>query len=128
MVEQQKKETVKQRQHNRYRLAAAVTFSWETEDQRIHHGNGQTRDCSVSGAFIVSPNTLFIGSILQMEFSLPRLLAAGPGARLTTRGRVVRVEPEGFAVLAEIKSSSLLQRAASSFGRDAQYKNAQPVH
>ena len=99
-----------QRQHNRYRVAASVTFSWETEDRRVHYGKGQTRDCSISGAFVISPERLTIGSILQMEFSLPRLLAAGPGARLKTRGRVLRVEPEGFAVLAEMRPSSLLQR------------------
>lgn len=101
-----------QRQHNRYRVAASVTFSWETEDSRVHHGKGQTRDCSLSGAFVLSPETLAIGSVLQMEFSLPRLLAAGPGARLKTRGRVVRVEPDGFAVLAEMGPSSLLHRSA----------------
>jgi len=102
---------VNQRQHNRYRLAALVSFSWETEDHRVQYGNGQTRDCSLSGAFIVSPNKLSIGSVLQMEFSLPRLLAAGSGARLRTRGRVVRVEPDGFAVLAELSPSSLLHGA-----------------
>lgn len=99
-----------QRQHNRYRLAAPVTFSWETEDHRVHHGKGQTRDCSVSGAFVLSLEKISIGSILQMEFSLPRLLAAGPGARLRTRGRVVRVETEGFAVLVEMGPNSLIQR------------------
>jgi len=108
-----KKEIVNQRQHNRYRVAAFVSFSWETEDHRVHHGNGQTRDCSISGAFIISPNRLTIGSKLQMEFSLPRLLAAGPGARLKTRGCVVRVEPEGFAVLAEMGPSSMLHRSSS---------------
>ena len=101
---------VNQRQHNRYRLAASVTFSWETGDHRVRYGQGQTRDCSISGAFVLSPEKLTIGSILQMEFSLPRLLAAGPGARLKTRGRVVRVETEGFAVLAEMRPTSLLQR------------------
>jgi len=108
-----KKEIVNQRQHNRYRVAAFVSFSWETEDHRVHHGNGQTRDCSISGAFIISPNRLTIGSKLQMEFSLPRLLAAGPGARLKTRGHVIRVEPEGFAVLAEMGPSSMLHRSSS---------------
>jgi hypothetical protein len=102
-----------QRQHNRYRLAAPVSFSWETEDHRVHHGKGQTRDCSISGAFVLSPERLTIGSILEMEFSLPRLLAAGPGARLKTRARVVRVEPEGFAVLAELRPNSLLHRLPS---------------
>ncbi len=100
-----------QRQHNRYRLAAHVSFSWETEDHRVQYGSGQTRDCSLSGAFVVSANKLSIGSVLQMEFSLPRLLAAGSGARLRTRGRVVRVEPDGFAVLAELSPSSLLHGA-----------------
>jgi len=105
--------SVNQRQHNRYRVAASVTFSWETEDHCVHHGMGHTRDCSISGAFVLSPERLMIGSILQMEFFLPRLQAAGPGARLKTRGRVVRVEPDGFAVLAEMGPSSLAQRPAS---------------
>jgi hypothetical protein len=90
-----------------------VSFSWETEDHRVHHGYGQTRDCSISGAFIVSPNKLPIGSILQMELSLPRLLAAKSGARLRTRGRVVRTEADGFAVLAEMNPSSLLHGEAN---------------
>jgi len=119
---------VNQRQHNRYRLAAAVSFSWETEDHRVHHGIGRTRDCSLSGAFIVSPNRLSIGSILQMEFSLPRLLAAGPGARLKTRGRVVRVEPEGFAVLAEMGPSSLLHRSSSPVVVTRGEEKVKPVH
>jgi hypothetical protein len=121
------KETVNQRQHNRYRLVASVSFSWETEDHRVHHGNGQTRDCSISGAFVVSPNKLPIGSILQIEFSLPRLLAAGPGALLKTRGCVVRVEPEGFAVLAEMGPSSLLHRPSPVAVTRGEEK-VKPVH
>jgi PilZ domain len=117
-----------QRQHNRYRLAASVSFSWETEDHRVHYGNGQTRDCSISGAFVLSPERLTIGSILQMEFSLPRLLAAGPGARLKTRARVVRVEPEGFAVLAEMGPSSLLHRLPSPMAATQTVTKAKPVH
>jgi len=104
---------VNQRQHNRYRLAAIVSFSWETEDHRVHYGSGTTRDCSISGAFVLSPNQLSIGSVLKMEFFLPRLLAAGSGARLRTRGQVVRVEPDGFAVLAEMNPSSLLHGTAT---------------
>jgi len=119
---------VNQRQHNRYRLAASVSFSWETEDQRVHYGNGQTRDCSISGAFVISPNRLPIGSILQMEFSLPRLLAAGPGALLKTRGRVVRVEPEGFAVLAEMGPSSLLHRPSGPVAVTRGEEKVRPVH
>ena len=106
--------TLDKRQHNRYRLAATVSFSWEADDHRVNRGQGHTRDCSLSGAFIVSPDKLPIGSILQMDFALPRLLAAGPGARLRTKGRVVRTEPDGFAVLTEIGPGSLLHRDAST--------------
>jgi hypothetical protein len=105
-----------------------VSFSWETDDHRVLHGNGMTRDCSISGAFIVSPDPLPIGSVVQMEFSLPRLLAAGPGVRLKTQGRVVRVEPEGFAVLAEIGPASLLHRPASTVGAMQIVEKARLAH
>jgi len=88
-----------------------VSFSWETEDLCVHYGNGKTRDCSISGAFIVTPDKLPIGSMLQMEFSLPPLLAAKSGARLKTQGRVVRTELDGIAVLAEMSPGSLLHDA-----------------
>jgi hypothetical protein len=126
-VEQLNTRIVNQRQHNRYRLAAAVNFSWETKDHRVHHGRGETRDCSISGAFVFSPCKLPIGSILQMEFSLPRLLAAGPGALLKTRARVVRVEPEGFAVLTEMGPGSLLHRPASSMVATSGTESGKPA-
>ena len=99
---------MEKRHPNRYRLAATVSFSWETADHRVHQGHGHTRDCSISGAFIVTQNKLPIGSILQIDLSLPRLLAAGHGARLKTRGRVVRIESDGFAVAADMGPGSLL--------------------
>lgn len=102
--------TMEQRQHNRYRLVASVSFSWETADHRVHQGHGFTRDFSIAGAFIVTSNELPIGSVLQMNFSLPPLHAAGRGARLKTSGRVVRSESEGFVVLADIGPGSRLHR------------------
>ena len=117
-----------QRQHNRYPLAASVSFSWETEDRRVQHGSGWTRDCSISGAFIFSPDKLPIGSTLQMEFSLPRLLAAGPGARLKTRARVVRVEPEGFAVVTEMGPGSLLHRPVDATSERLGIEDGKLVH
>jgi hypothetical protein len=106
---------VEQRQHNRYRLVAFVSLSWETADHRVHQGRGLTRDCGVSGAFVVTTNKLPIGSILQMDFSLPPLLAAGRGARLKMRGRVVRSESEGFAVVVDIEPGSLLHRQQNAY-------------
>lgn len=107
-------ETAEQRRHNRYRLVASVSFSWETADHRVQQGRGLTRDCSISGVFVVTSTQLPIGSLLQMNFSLPPLHAAGRGARLETRGRIVRSESDGFAVLADMGPGSRLHREESS--------------
>jgi hypothetical protein len=108
------KATVEQRQQKRYRLAASVSFSWETVDHRVQQGVGQTRDCSISGVFIVTPRQLPIGSFLHMDFSLPPLHVAGRGSRLKTRGRIVRNESEGFAVVADMGLGSRLHREENS--------------
>jgi hypothetical protein len=101
---------LEKRQHNRYRLIASVKFTWESDDHRVLSGHGFTRDCSISGALIFSPDRLPTGSILQMEFLLPPLLVAGAGARLKMRGRVVRTVADGFAVVTEMGTGSLLHR------------------
>lgn len=103
-------QTVEHRQEKRYRLAAAVSFSWETTDHAVSQGQGLTRDCSISGAFVITSDHLPVGSIVQMEVTLPPLQAAGHGARLKTNGRVVRSEPQGFAVV-DMGLSSRLQAA-----------------
>jgi hypothetical protein len=90
---------VNKRQSNRYRLAVTVNFFWEEHDHQRSAGQGQTRNCSVTGAFIVSHDQPALGSILQLEFTLPPSLAAGPRTQLRTQGCVVRTEPDGFAVL-----------------------------
>ncbi|MGC1451242.1 MAG: PilZ domain-containing protein [Candidatus Sulfotelmatobacter sp.] len=102
--------TVDQRQHKRYQLVAPVSFSWETAERGVHQGHGFTRDFSISGAFVVTSNQLPIGSVLQMNFALPPLQAAGRGSRLKTSGRVVRSESDGFAVIADIGPGSRLHR------------------
>lgn len=99
---------MEKRRHNRYRLTATVIFSWEIEDRRTHQGQGHTRDCSVSGAFIVTSEKVPVGSILRLNFSLPRLLAAGPGTRLETKGCVVRTEADGFAVSANMGTKRIV--------------------
>jgi hypothetical protein len=111
-------ETVDKRQHNRYRLMASVSFSWESAGQRVSQGYGQTRDCSTSGAFIVTTNKVPVGSVLQVNLSLPQLLAAGSGARLRMSGCVVRIEPEGFAAQMEMRPNSLMQGGTSELVRD----------
>ncbi len=102
--------SVEHRQEKRYRLAAAVSFSWETTDRVVGQGHGLTRDCSISGAFVITSDHSPVGSIVQMEVTLPPLQAAGHGARLKTNGRVVRSEPQGFAMV-DMGLSSRLQAA-----------------
>ena len=104
---------MEKRQNNRYRLAATVSYTWETTDHHVHHGNGRTRDCSLSGVFVVTADKLPVGSILRMKFTLPPLLAAGHGAQIETSGHVVRCETDGFAAVADLGPSSLLHREAS---------------
>lgn len=99
-----------------------MNFSWESEDHRVHLGHGITRDCSTSGAFIVTSQKLPIGSFLQLDFSLPRLLAAGPGTRLKTKGLVVRTEPDGFAVSANLGPSALRHGEASLSAPEVQMR------
>jgi len=63
-----------------------------------------------------------------MQFSLPRLLAAGPGARLKTRARVVRVEPEGFAVVTEMGPGSLSHRPEDAAREGLGIEDGKLVH
>lgn len=93
---------------------------WKTADHCVHQAHGYTRDCSISGAFIVTNSKVPIGSTLQMDFSLPRLHATGHGARLRTRGYVIRTESEGFAVIANLAPEALLHIEARSADPDLQ--------
>ena len=106
---------MEQRRHHRYQLEAAVSFTWERSDRVVLHGSGITRDFSISGAFVVTTSQLAVGSALQMEFSLPPLHADGRGARLSTRGHVVRSESNGFAVDADM--GPRLQREVMSYAQ-----------
>lgn len=92
-----------------------MTFSWEMAGHSVHDGSGFTRDCSLSGAFVVTSDKVPLGSVLQMNFSLPPLLAAGRGARLKTRGHVVRSESGGFAVVADMGPGSLLHQEENAY-------------
>jgi hypothetical protein len=64
---------------------------------------------------VVTKNRVPVGSVLQMDFSLPPLLATGRGSRIKTRGLVVRSESDGFAVIADMGPGSLLHQQEHAY-------------
>ena len=97
-----KTRTVDLRQNKRYQLKALVTFSWENSDGFYHYGEGQTRDISVHGVFVVTDKRLPLGSPLRLEVFLPALDDTSFGVCLRSGGKVIRAEEKGFAVVADI--------------------------
>jgi hypothetical protein len=93
---------VDQRQNKRYRLKAAVLFSWKHPDGSTSQGEGYTRDISPSGVFVLTSDRLPLGTTVKLEVALPSLRKEPSGASLRTRGHVVRSEDLGFAAIAEM--------------------------
>ena len=91
----------------RYQLVAAATFMWEGSAGGPLQGEGLTRDISVKGAFILTPNCPPPGITLRVEISLGQV-ETGRSIRMVSEGRVVRVErpvlgeaQDGFAIVGE---------------------------
>jgi hypothetical protein len=89
----------------RYQLPAAAKFRWEGSAGGLLQGDGITRDISVKGAFIVTPNSPPAGIMLRVEIILPRV-RNGHSMRMVSEARVIRVEHpvlgetrDGFAVV-----------------------------
>lgn len=84
----------------RYRIAAAVTFCWQTSSGEWRQGTGVSRDIGAYGISVVTSCIPIPGASLEMTVNLPV-----PWARascLRGRGVVVRLLPEagqpwGFA-------------------------------
>lgn len=95
------------RSASRYHLAAAATFRWQSSAGGFVEGQGITRDISVKGAFILTPNCPPAGIVLNVEVCLPQFQNGHP-MKMVCEGRVIRVEHpllgerrDGFAILAE---------------------------
>ena len=88
------------RQNHRYRLTAQVSFTWEFTSGDIHEGKGLTRDISKSGIFVLTPAAPPLDAAVLLEVILP--LPETPGTKLRSHGHVIRIEPEGFAVDADV--------------------------
>jgi hypothetical protein len=90
------------RKNKRYRLKAAVTFSWEHSNGSTIRGEGYTRDISPNGVFVLTGNRLPSGTAVTLEVSLPPLREKHSGASLRTHGHVIRSEDKGFAAVADM--------------------------
>ncbi len=90
------------RKHRRFRLQAFVSFSWEPVNGGGGHGEGYTRDISLSSAYIVTSSRLPLGTVLRMIVTLPALQGAGRGAQLSIEARTVRMDANGIAVTGDM--------------------------
>jgi hypothetical protein len=100
--------SMEMRRESRYRLDAPVLFSWQNAQRDQVQGEGVTRDISVLGAFIVTPQCPPLDVPVQVEVVLPSLTGIKPIIRVSGSARVRRVEhtPEaggenGFAIVSE---------------------------
>lgn len=93
----------------RFQMRVPVIFCWSDEQGQAKQGGGFTRDISTAGVFVYSAAPPPVGTSVEIDVLLPIRAGGGPGARLHSPGRVVRVESRGehggFA-------------AASDFGMD----------
>jgi PilZ domain len=102
LAESSGEESVELRQHRRYRLSAPVSFSWESREGAVGTGEGHTRDISIAGVFVLTPDLIPEGSLVRMDVNLPPVTAKSQPVYLRSQGRVTRVEDNGFAAIAPI--------------------------
>ena len=106
---------MEQRQHKRYRLSALVSFEWESNGSMLLRGEGYTRDLSPAGVFVVTTQTLAVGTAVRLAVDLPGLHRENSGPRLKTQAHVIRSERGGFAAIAD--AGFRLQIQGSDSGR-----------
>jgi hypothetical protein len=98
---------VELRERVRHRLAADAVFMWQSAQHTSLHGEGVTRDISLTGAFIFSLTCPPVGAAIQLDVVLLPLDGRARTLRLKTNATVIRVEhvnadaDEGFAVVIE---------------------------
>jgi hypothetical protein len=108
------------RRSKRYRLRAFVKFAWEDLQGTTIRGEGQTRDISAAGLFVLTGDRLPLETPLKLEVTLPSLREDNSGACLRTHGQVVHSEDIGFGAVANMGFQIQLpelQRARYSVGK-----------
>jgi len=85
------------RNHERFELEASAEFSWRDAGGVRWRGRGTTRDLSEAGLFVVTSDAPPSGTPVRLEVHASS--KSGPGLLVQTKGKVVRVEPAGQAVV-----------------------------
>jgi len=78
-------------------------------------GEGYTRDLSPAGVFVITTQTLAVGTAVRLAVDLPGLQRENSGPRLKTQAHVIRAERGGFAAIAD--AGFRLQIQGSDSGR-----------
>jgi len=101
---------VDRRLSNRYPLQMPVTFAWRDVHANPHQDQGNTRDISSIGEFVLARNCPDEGAPITLDILLPRAPTAVRALWIQVEGIVVRVDQRengksmnGFAV-ANLKS------------------------
>jgi hypothetical protein len=100
------------RKSRRYRLAAPVSFCWESPDGVLHEGRGTTRDICTTGASVVSGAVPHCGAQVEIDICLPSLEGATNAVHLHGEGKVIRVDLQG-KTLTGFAAEVILQAEAS---------------
>ena len=89
----------------RYQVSLNVTFRWSDIHGLHKQADGQTRDVSPKGAYVLATSCPPRGAKVQIEFELSPDAHGSQALRLEGEGSVLRVEPantraqgQGFAV------------------------------
>src|SRR5437660_12833475 len=80
------------RKRVRHRLAVDAVFTWRGAEDSWLHGEGETRDISVAGAFIISLTCPTVGATIQLDMLLLPLDSGARSLRLKTEAAVIRGE------------------------------------
>lgn len=97
--------SAERRCEHRYQIPVQVGLRWKNRRSHWQYGEGQGRNVSEQGAFVVADKCPVVGTQLRIEVQFPPLMAGYPPIHATAQARVLRIEsdPEtgrtnGFAV------------------------------
>jgi PilZ domain len=77
---------------NRFSIMAPASFSWRSQDGVMHRAEGVTLDISAHGLLISTHQTPTVGTVIEVEVSIPSSESNGAIVCLKGKGIVVRTD------------------------------------